>query len=238
MAPPKRRRSTVYVVSVGAHLLLGLGLAFIPKQKLREVVGIALAESKPPEAKPKPPPPVRDEPAKARPARSPNSNARAAARPAVEPASSEPARTEAFTDLGISLDASAAGGIAVPVAAKPTLNTAPVVPAVVHKPKVLAARLAEPECSEALVKARPERVVQAEYTDSARAARVEGRVRLELSLNERGEIQDVRVLRGLGYGLDEAALAAARRMRFRPATRCGKPQGGPFILSMRFLLGA
>ena len=39
----------------------------------------------------------------------------------------------------------------------------------------------------------------------------------------RGAWSSVRVLQGLGYGLDESALAAARALTFEPATRCGKP---------------
>ena len=44
----------------------------------------------------------------------------------------------------------------------------------------------------------------------------------------------VRVLSGLGYGLDEAALAAAQSASFEPAVRCGKPARATFTISMRF----
>jgi TonB family protein len=33
----------------------------------------------------------------------------------------------------------------------------------------------------------------------------------------------VRVVRGLGYGLDEAAVTAAQQMRFKPAQDAGRP---------------
>ena len=33
---------------------------------------------------------------------------------------------------------------------------------------------------------------------------------------------DVRIVQGLGHGLDESAVAAAKRWKFNPATRCGK----------------
>jgi protein TonB len=47
---------------------------------------------------------------------------------------------------------------------------------------------------------------------------------------------NVSLLQGLGYGLDEAALATARRAEFEPAVRCGKPTRATFNISMRFTL--
>lgn len=56
-----------------------------------------------------------------------------------------------------------------------------------------------------------------EYTDEARSARIEGTVSLELEFTAAGEVRVLRVVRGLGYGLDEAAQRAAIRIRFKPA---------------------
>jgi TonB family protein len=56
-----------------------------------------------------------------------------------------------------------------------------------------------------------------EYTDEARSARIEGTVSLELEFTAAGDIRVLRVVRGLGHGLDEAAQRAALRMRFKPA---------------------
>jgi len=234
MARRKNKRSLIYIVSIGAHVLIGVAIAMIPKEKLREVVGIALAENVKPEKKAEPPPPRKEEAPKARaPRAAPGPRAAAPAAAEAAPQNAQ----NAFTDLGISLDSSAVGGIAVPVAAKAPLPVAPP-PVQVSKPKVLAARLTNDECTEQIIKARPERVVQPEYTQAARSAGAEGRVRLELQIDEQGEVKNVRVIQGIGHGLDEAALAAAKRTRFRPATRCGKPVMAPFILSMRFVLGA
>ncbi|MCU0683483.1 MAG: TonB family protein [Polyangiaceae bacterium] len=61
-------------------------------------------------------------------------------------------------------------------------------------------------------------------------------MRVELSVDERGRITSARVLQGLGHGLDEAALEAARRARFEPATRCGKAVAATFVVGMRFAL--
>ncbi len=64
---------------------------------------------------------------------------------------------------------------------------------------------------------------EASYTDAARAAGIEGSVELELIVDADGSTRDIKVLRGLGHGLDEAAIAALRRCRFRPGTRGGEP---------------
>jgi protein TonB len=65
--------------------------------------------------------------------------------------------------------------------------------------------------------------VQPVYPAAARPAGALVQVVLEVSVDERGRIGDVKVLRGLGPGCDEALVAAVRQWRFRPATRDGKP---------------
>jgi len=61
-----------------------------------------------------------------------------------------------------------------------------------------------------------------EYTDEARSARIQGTVTLELEFSATGEIRVLRLMRGLGHGLDEAAERAARRIRFKPAQSDGR----------------
>jgi TonB family protein len=60
-----------------------------------------------------------------------------------------------------------------------------------------------------------------EYTEAARALKIEGVVRLEVDFLASGEVRVVRVVDGLGHGLDEAAARAARQIRFRPARAGG-----------------
>ncbi|MGH9648616.1 MAG: energy transducer TonB [Bryobacteraceae bacterium] len=60
------------------------------------------------------------------------------------------------------------------------------------------------------------------YTAEARALKIEGEVLLEVLFSAAGRPQVDRVVRGLGHGLDEAAIAAASKMRFKPATRSGQ----------------
>ncbi|MBI4750785.1 MAG: energy transducer TonB [Acidobacteria bacterium] len=61
------------------------------------------------------------------------------------------------------------------------------------------------------------------YTDEARQSCIVGKVVLAIEFREDGTIGIIRVVRSLGYGLDEQAIAAARHIRFRPAMKDGQP---------------
>jgi TonB family protein len=61
-----------------------------------------------------------------------------------------------------------------------------------------------------------------EYTDEARSARIEGTVSLELEFTAAGDVRVLRVVSGLGHGLDEAAQRAALNIRFKPAQSDGR----------------
>jgi TonB family protein len=65
--------------------------------------------------------------------------------------------------------------------------------------------------------------VQPDYTDQARQAKYQGVVLLRVVIDENGAPQNVRVLRPLGLGLDEKAVAAVRHWRFRPGLLDGHP---------------
>jgi len=67
------------------------------------------------------------------------------------------------------------------------------------------------------------REVKAQYSDDARTRGVSGDVVLEIVIKSDGSVGDVKVLRGLGFGLDERAVAAVRNWRFAPARRLGSP---------------
>ena len=59
------------------------------------------------------------------------------------------------------------------------------------------------------------------YTAQARELKIEGQVALEVTFTANGAVRVLRVLKGLGHGLDEAAEQAASSIRFKPATRDG-----------------
>ena len=74
------------------------------------------------------------------------------------------------------------------------------------------------------------------YTAEARALKIEGEVLLEVLFSSNGRLQVSRVVRGLGHGLDEAAVAAANKMRFKPATRGGQPIDSTAVVHVVFQL--
>jgi len=74
------------------------------------------------------------------------------------------------------------------------------------------------------------------YTTEARAARISGIVIVEARISETGAVDDVRVMKPLPFGLDEAAAEAVRQWKFRPATQDGKPIPVVFNLTVNFRL--
>jgi TonB family protein len=74
------------------------------------------------------------------------------------------------------------------------------------------------------------------YTDDARNLKLEGEVLLEVSFLANGTLHVNRVVRGLGHGLDEAAVAAANKIRFKPALRSGAPIDSTAIVHVTFQL--
>jgi protein TonB len=230
----KTRRTYLYAISLGAHAALGLALLAIPARARHEIIAISMSET----AKPKPPPhvePPTPEPPKpsARPVR-----AKAAppqAKPVeAPPETSAPSSADALPDFGISLsNGGGAGGVAVPVGrsavASPVTATT--------KTLTRAARPRTEDCDEPPAKPKLLSRPTPPYTDQARAAGVAGKVRVEITIDEQGRVVAVRVLQGLGYGLDEAAVAAARGMTFEPAVRCGKPASATFKIGFNFSPG-
>ena len=63
--------------------------------------------------------------------------------------------------------------------------------------------------------------VKASYTDEARRRGIGGDVVLEIVVRRDGTVGDVRVLQGLGGGLNDRAMQAVRQWRFSPAHRLG-----------------
>jgi len=222
-------------LSVVAHGILAFGVGEIRSAKSYEVTAIQVAETKqPPKPEPaKVEPDPEPEQKRARP--SANRKPALAPEPDKAPPPSQAPSMDALPDFGVSLSGGVEGtGMALPVGS-PTAPRADRSRTV--KRLAAAAPLAEASgCDEPLIKPKPRSVPQPSYTAEARAAAVEGRVRVQLSVDETGRVTNVRVLSGLGHGLDEAALAAARQASFEPATRCGKPSSATFTISMRFTL--
>ena len=67
------------------------------------------------------------------------------------------------------------------------------------------------------------REVKPDYTDDARRRGIEGDVVLEIVVRSDGSVGEVKVLQGLGGGLDRRAIDAVRQWKFSPAKRFGNP---------------
>jgi TonB family protein len=74
------------------------------------------------------------------------------------------------------------------------------------------------------------------YTDEARSMKLEGEVLLEVTFYANGTLNVNRVVRGLGHGLDEAAVAAAKKIRFKPALRYSQPVDSTAVVHVSFQL--
>lgn len=74
------------------------------------------------------------------------------------------------------------------------------------------------------------------YTDEARRLHIEGEVLLEVVFESSGKLRVLRVVQGLGHGLDDAAINAAQQIRFKPATRDGQPADSTAMLHILFQL--
>ena len=74
------------------------------------------------------------------------------------------------------------------------------------------------------------------YTEEARTLKVEGEVLLEVEFGADETLHVNRVIRGLGHGLDETAIAAANRMQFKPAMRGGQPVDSTAVVHVIYQL--
>jgi len=74
------------------------------------------------------------------------------------------------------------------------------------------------------------------YTEEARSRHIEGEVLLEIVFSASGRVRVLRTVRGLGYGLDESATAAAETIRFRPAERAGVAADSTAVVHIAFQL--
>ena len=83
------------------------------------------------------------------------------------------------------------------------------------------------------------RMVKASYTPEAKAAGIEGTVRVEVTVLTDGTVgEDVTVIQPLDtqFGLDDEAVRASKRWLFKPASRDGKPVSSRAVIEQTFSL--
>jgi len=78
--------------------------------------------------------------------------------------------------------------------------------------------------------------VRIPYPEDARSRGIEGTVVLSVLVDETGTVRSVKPISGPGAGLDQAAVKAVERIRFRPATRNGQPVPAQITYRYTFLL--
>jgi protein TonB len=237
-------RTAFIAFSLVVHGVFAVGIGELEVKKTHAATSIQISETKKASKKPEPtkvdPPPRKPEP--------PSKERRAtAAKPAAAPPPEAPPPPDApapladLPDFGLSLSGGVDGtGMAMPAGGSTKSGTrGPAAATTKAAPKKLA-EAANPAaldpCQDPPAKPKPRSVPQPAYTEAARAAAVEGKVRVQLTVDEAGRVVQVKLLQGLGHGLDEAALAAAQQAEFEPAVRCGKPTSATFNISMRFNL--
>lgn len=119
---------------------------------------------------------------------------------------------------GTGTEGTGTGGVEAPVAPPPPPPTGPLrvggdvkAPVIVHR--------ADPN-----------------YTESARSARIAGIVIVEAIIDKNGNVDEVKVVKGLPMGLAEEAERAVRKWKFKPGTRNGQAVATIFNLTVNFRL--
>jgi TonB family protein len=104
---------------------------------------------------------------------------------------------------------------------------------------VVAASQPKTKSAEPVVKTLPAEITfkpRPVYTDEGRQLKIEGEVLLDVVFTATGQIRIVRVVHGLGHGLDESAARAAEKIQFKPALRGGHPADFEAVLHIVFQL--
>jgi TonB family protein len=79
--------------------------------------------------------------------------------------------------------------------------------------------------------------IEAKYSPEARQARIQGVCLITLVVDAKGMPQNPRVIKGLGHGLDEKAVEAVKKYRFKPATKLdGAPVPVQIAVEVNFRL--
>jgi TonB family protein len=65
--------------------------------------------------------------------------------------------------------------------------------------------------------------VEPEYSEEARKAKYQGTVTLYVEIDPSGRAQNIKVVRSLGLGLDERAMEAVKKWKFKPGYKDGRP---------------
>jgi TonB family protein len=119
---------------------------------------------------------------------------------------------------------------------RPAVANAPVKSANFDPPPVVKTKQAPAVIKVAMLPVSIQEKPTPVYTAEARKLHVEGEVLLQVMFTATGQVRVLRVLRSLGYGLDESAMRAAEKIRFSPAQQEGRPVDSTATLHIVFQL--
>jgi len=208
-------------VSVGA-----VSMQKNKKKQTRVEMAVIKKAKPPPPPKPEPPPPKPEKP-KPKP-RVPKDVVKP---PDLPPPSNQPPPTDKPQKpvpivTGISLDSTVSSGVGMSVRVGNTLYGD------IDKEKFVKAEDVKPYAGPVYKPVKTHEIteepsvlkeVKAEMPETAKRAGIQGTIVLKVEVTKAGTVRKVKVVKGLGYGLDEAAVAAMKKFRFRPAKKGGKP---------------
>jgi len=75
-----------------------------------------------------------------------------------------------------------------------------------------------------------------DYPEMAKKARVEGKVYVLVLINEKGDVDDAKLIKGIGMGCDDAALSAIKKAKFTPGKTGGSPVKAKLTMAINFKL--
>jgi len=75
---------------------------------------------------------------------------------------------------------------------------------------------------------------QIRYPAKARMNNIEGTIRVRFHITKKGDVENVKTLNSLGYGLDEEAIRVAKLAKFKPGKIDGKPVRVKFTIPLQF----
>ena len=104
---------------------------------------------------------------------------------------------------------------------------------------VITTAVPRPKTAEPVVKTIPAEITfkpRPVYTDEGRKLKIEGEVLVEVVFTATGQIRILKVVQGLGHGLDESAIHAAEKIQFKPALKDGQPADFQAVLHIVFQL--
>ncbi len=229
-------------ISGALALALHAGIAALilsvppPRARSSTTVDVEILRPPPPPKAPEPPPP---EPPPPEPERKVVPKVKQAPPPESPPPNREPPKEppkEVKPVFGVTMDSTTEGDSSFSV---PVGNTTMIDPSKSGKRMDVAPLPAAPAgppkpeykpVADVYIKTLPEIDGEAcartvTYPSEAEQLGIEGEVKLRVSLDEAGKVHDIKLLKGLGHGLDQAAMNALRyKCRFRPAIGTdGKP---------------